>query len=240
MSYDVHPVADLFPMLPADELAELAADIAERGLLQPIIIDDQGRILDGRNRLAACEIADVEPTFEAYKGDDPAGYALATNVHRRMLSKGQRAMLIATQSINFMDGETPSQGYVYHARMVSRHAPELVDLVISGKTPLHEAYTTAKERKALREQAPDLADAVAEDRMTVEAARAEYQRRQQEEREADERAAGRLRELVNGWVQIPLPPADDPRRNRLLNLLNERDRDVVLEIDAVYEQGRQP
>jgi ParB-like chromosome segregation protein Spo0J len=49
----------LFPMLADDELEELAADI--KGLLQRIVLDAEGRVLDGRNRLAACEIAGVEP-----------------------------------------------------------------------------------------------------------------------------------------------------------------------------------
>jgi ParB-like chromosome segregation protein Spo0J len=53
----VHPVAALFPMLADDELDELVADIKARGLLQPIVLDAEGRVLDGRNRLAACEIA---------------------------------------------------------------------------------------------------------------------------------------------------------------------------------------
>jgi hypothetical protein len=60
---------------PNDELHELAADIKERGLLQPIILDAKGRIFDGRNRLAACEIVGVEPQFETYEGDDTDGYA---------------------------------------------------------------------------------------------------------------------------------------------------------------------
>jgi ParB-like chromosome segregation protein Spo0J len=55
-----HPVADLFPMLAGDEMQSLADDIAERGLLHPIVLDTEGRILDGRNRYAACEIAGVD------------------------------------------------------------------------------------------------------------------------------------------------------------------------------------
>jgi ParB-like chromosome segregation protein Spo0J len=43
----VHPVAALFPMLAGDELEELAADIKARGLLQPIVLDAEGRVLDG-------------------------------------------------------------------------------------------------------------------------------------------------------------------------------------------------
>ncbi len=71
-------------MLADDELKDLAADIAERGLLQPLVKDKDGRLLDGRNRLAACGIAGVEPTFITYEGDDPAGYAVSVNVARRI------------------------------------------------------------------------------------------------------------------------------------------------------------
>jgi hypothetical protein len=64
----VHPVAALFPMLADDELDELAASIKANGLLQPIVIDTEGAILDGRHRLKACQKADVKPRFETYKG----------------------------------------------------------------------------------------------------------------------------------------------------------------------------
>jgi ParB-like chromosome segregation protein Spo0J len=92
---EIHPVADLFPMLAADELAELSADINERGLLQPVVLDVSGRVLDGRNRLAACALAGVEPEFVTYDGPDPDGYALAVNIARRHLTSGARAIIAA-------------------------------------------------------------------------------------------------------------------------------------------------
>src|SRR5687767_89338 len=95
LTLGVHPVADLFPMLADDELRDLADDIKQRGLLQPIVLDGEGRVLDGRNRLAACRLAGVEPTFETYGGDDPDGYALSTNINRRHMTKGQQAMVAA-------------------------------------------------------------------------------------------------------------------------------------------------
>lgn len=65
-----HPYADEFPMASAEELDELAASIATVGLIHPVVLTPQGLVLDGRNRLAACEKAGVEPTFETRDGDD--------------------------------------------------------------------------------------------------------------------------------------------------------------------------
>lgn len=65
-----HPYADAFPMASEEELGELAESIAAVGLIHPIVLTPQGEVLDGRNRLAACEKAGVEPTFETRDGDD--------------------------------------------------------------------------------------------------------------------------------------------------------------------------
>jgi ParB-like chromosome segregation protein Spo0J len=58
----VHPIADLFPMMTDEELANLAADIKANGLIHPIVVDKDGVLLDGRNRDRACEIAGIEPS----------------------------------------------------------------------------------------------------------------------------------------------------------------------------------
>jgi len=90
-----HPLAELFPMLPEQEIAELADDIVTYGQRMPIVIFEN-QVLDGRNRLAACLFAQVEPSFVVYDGDDPLGFVLSHNLHRRHLSPSQRAMVAAS------------------------------------------------------------------------------------------------------------------------------------------------
>ena len=91
----VHPAADLFPMLSEAALAELAEDIGANGLIRAVTLDREGRILDGRNRYAACRRAGVEPRFETYDGDDPLGLVVSLNVKRRSLTKPQLAVSAA-------------------------------------------------------------------------------------------------------------------------------------------------
>jgi ParB-like chromosome segregation protein Spo0J len=105
----LRPVAALFPMLADDELDELAVDIKERGL--PIVLDSEGMILDGRNRLAACEIAGVEPDFITYADGDPDGYALAVNINRRHLKASARHLI--AEMARWANGA--AQGNYYNA-----------------------------------------------------------------------------------------------------------------------------
>jgi hypothetical protein len=91
----VHPVAELFPMMNEEELVELAYDIKDNGLLNPIILDKDGVLIDGRNRLKACELMAIKPRFETLNGTDAVAFILAQNVARRHLTKGQQAMAVA-------------------------------------------------------------------------------------------------------------------------------------------------
>lgn len=91
-----HPAAAIFPMMSDSELLELAEDIKKNGLLEPITLHE-GQILDGRNRLAACDIAGVEPSFQEWNGlgELPTRYVIAKNLQRRQLTIGQRAAIAA-------------------------------------------------------------------------------------------------------------------------------------------------
>lgn len=81
--YETHPIADVFDLLEGSAIAGLAADIAENGLINPIWLHKDGRILDGRNRLNACLFAMTEPRFQTYEGDTPAAFVTSLNAHRR-------------------------------------------------------------------------------------------------------------------------------------------------------------
>ena len=60
-----HPAADAFPLLSKDEISALAADIGRNGQRVPALLqqaeDGADWVVDGRNRLWACEEAGVEP-----------------------------------------------------------------------------------------------------------------------------------------------------------------------------------
>ncbi|EDY19024.1 hypothetical protein CfE428DRAFT_3201 [Chthoniobacter flavus Ellin428] len=90
-----HPLAELFPLMPEQDLKDLANDIQTSGLKAPITIHE-GMILDGRNRYRACAVAGVEPRTRQFpQGEDALAFVLSVNLHRRHLTESQRAMVAA-------------------------------------------------------------------------------------------------------------------------------------------------
>jgi ParB/Sulfiredoxin domain len=106
--YKVHPAADVFPMMSDEELAKLGEDIKANGLRSPIVVDANGAVLDGRNRLEAAERAGVilgERYHHRHTGD-PVALIISLNIHRRHLTKQQQADLIVAA---IKAGEKPDQ-----------------------------------------------------------------------------------------------------------------------------------
>ena len=87
-----HPIAAHFPMMSDDELKTLTADIAAEGLHHPIILFD-GMVLDGRNRLLACEAAGIAPRFVDFDGDDPYAFVWSENAERRNIRQDQKVAI---------------------------------------------------------------------------------------------------------------------------------------------------
>ncbi|MGH7139552.1 MAG: hypothetical protein ACREHD_27720 [Pirellulales bacterium] len=91
----IHPAATLFPLMEGAELDQLVADLRDNGLREEIVLYE-GRVLDGRNRLRACELAGVKPRFVEWDGcGSPLAFVLSRNLHRRHLAESQRAIIAA-------------------------------------------------------------------------------------------------------------------------------------------------
>jgi ParB-like chromosome segregation protein Spo0J len=107
----IHPLAELFPLLGGTALLELADDIKANGQQQPILAC-RGTIIDGRNRLRACELAGVEPLFlirDDMTEQEITSFVISANLHRRHLTTQQRAH-IAAELANGTWGGSRSKG----------------------------------------------------------------------------------------------------------------------------------
>jgi hypothetical protein len=67
-----HKLAEAFPLLGEGELAELADDIRQHGLREPITLY-HGAILDGRNRYRACKVPAPAPGAQSPFDDQRPG-----------------------------------------------------------------------------------------------------------------------------------------------------------------------
>jgi hypothetical protein len=168
---NIHPAAAVFPRMTASALQELADSIRASGLCFAITRDKDGLILDGRNRLEACEIAGVAPRFETYTGNDPVGFIISANLKRRHLNESQRALIApklaalthggdrrSDQAANLLV-EIPKQSVaakllnvsersVRHAAVVRKHGtPELISKVEAGDLSVSAAAKQAQPPK---------------------------------------------------------------------------------------------
>lgn len=175
-----HPYADLFPMMTGTELEALAADIEENGLRNPIVLYG-GQILDGRNRLQACEKAGVEPDFSEFDGDDAGAMALviSLNVQRRDLNAAQRAIVAAKTWM--AGGDTTDKG--------KRSVSDKNTSIRTVASQFNTSTATITQARDLLTEAPDLAQQVEVRTLSLAAAYEELKKRRaeakQKERDAE-------------------------------------------------------
>ncbi len=87
-------LANIFPMMSNDEFAALVEDIRSNGQLTPILIDQDGKILDGRNRWRACQHIGIQPKVKTVDSkENLVNLVLSLNLHRRHLSSSQKAVV---------------------------------------------------------------------------------------------------------------------------------------------------
>ncbi len=162
MVYNPHPLANIFPLMAADEYVALKSDIRQYGLREAIWILD-GQILDGRNRFKACQEVGVTPILKEYDGDDPAAFVVSLNLKRRHLSESQRAM-VAAKLANLENGVRADRSSANLQSLPPVTQSEAASL-------LNVSPRSVATAKKVEEQAePELVEAVASGQVSVSAA----------------------------------------------------------------------
>ena len=238
--YEVHPAADIFVLLPDDELQRLADDIKERGLIEAITLCKEV-LLDGRNRLLACKRSGVIPRFEQWhsRTDDPEkeqiDWIVSKNLRRRHLDTSQRGMVAADL--------LPVYERAAKARQVAVLKRGTVTPVVANLPPRSTAPAQARARaqaaaqvnvsprivqdaKTVKEKAaPEIALAVRQGKLAVSAAAQLVAFPKAQQKEIARRVVGGtpVREVVREMKREecathsePKQPAGVPKRYRVL------------------------
>lgn len=219
--YAAHPIAELYPMLSEEELRELARDVKAHGLRHAVVLIGN-RILDGRNRALACQMADIEPRIQQYDGPtDTASlmaYVRSMNLARRHLTTSQRALIAARALPLYEEAarERQAHGKTAPGRTLSadlRGALKASEVAARdhGASPRSVEHA----RTVIANGAPELVSAVERGEVAVSAASElarlakKLQVRLLAEADGDAHA---LRELLRTALAPPAPPPPPPPR----------------------------
>jgi hypothetical protein len=191
-------------MLAPEELQALADDIKEKGQLEAIVLYD-GQVLDGRNRLAACELAGVEPrtiTMGFRAGEiGPTEWVISKNLHRRQLTASQAAM-VAIKALPLLEQEMRDR-QVEAGR--NHGAGQKLSQIVDKAKPDNSRRSAAQaglmfgvnrqyvsDAKQLDAKAPELAEAVRVGDITIPEAKREVKKRETRKRLAEQFAEREL------------------------------------------------
>ena len=167
--WQIDPCADAFPTMQADDFESLKASILRNGLLDPLLLWN-GRVMDGRHRLQACQALGITPHVVELTGSYEAAKsaAFASNINRRHLGIGQRALL-AAQLASHKRGQTKSAKQAAPAltqeeaarlfaisrdavqkacRLLTLAKTQVLNQVRDGTMSLHEANVTTNTGKS--------------------------------------------------------------------------------------------
>jgi ParB-like chromosome segregation protein Spo0J len=170
---EFHEVANIFPMMSADEYAALVNDIRANGQREPIWTHE-GKIIDGRNRYRACQELRLTPLLREWDGNGSlVAFVVSLNLHRRHLDSSQRAVIglevekalaveakarqgarndISQRFDESRVGRADAQAaalvgsnrqYISDAKRIARDAPDVLESVRNGKVAIPDAKRIA-------------------------------------------------------------------------------------------------
>jgi protein gp37 len=189
--YTVHPWADKFPMMTDDEYEGLVASAQAGGWLNPVVINRDGVLIDGRNRLTASidERVGLDVPVQILGDEvDEVAFIIDANLHRRSLTAGQRALIGAEYKV--LEAEKATQRLIESGRNHGRGkgketCPDPIEQPVTGQSRDLAAAKVGVSGKSVDKAElvlaePDLADAVRTGATALEPAYQEARKRKED------------------------------------------------------------
>lgn len=214
-----HPIADVWPMMDEAKIAELADDIRKNGQLVPVWLYE-GKILDGRNRWAACKIAGVEPKTKEYTGDEPTAFAVSLNDRRRHMNKGSLAAVAAELEPFFAADAKRRQVRKPKSESVVEKVPQQTPRKAreeaAASVGVNDRYVS--DAKKVKTEAPEVFERLKAGKITLQDAKREVAKKPTDDWRQDER--DRQAEVESGLTVVANAASDKnliawAERNRL-------------------------
>lgn len=176
-----HEVANLFPMMNDDEYAALVADIHQHGQREPIWTHE-GRIIDGRNRYAACNDLGIQPIVREYTGaTDTAAlisFVVSLNLKRRHLNSGQLAIVALDIEKTLAHEAKKNQGARTDLFQIVEKSPEPIHAAEQAAAIVGSNRQYVSDAKKIAATAPDLLDEIRSGAMSLPEAKREIKERE--------------------------------------------------------------
>lgn len=156
----LHPIVEALPEMDEQRFASFVEDVRANGLSDPITLDADGRVIDGRHRLRACIAADVIPRYETVDAAaDVVAVVWSKNLERRHLSPKELAM--AAARLRQFARESGRKMSIQEAAELTGAAPRSVKRAITELDPRYVHIDDAAFRFSSKKRADAVREAMA-------------------------------------------------------------------------------
>lgn len=149
--YPTHPAAEIFPAPTQEERDGLLKDIKAHGVKEAIYLTEDGRLLDGRTRLAICNELGIRCPTRVYKGLEPEQFSVSLNLHRRHLTTEERSRL-ASQLVTTKHGGSKRKAATTTKQVTVKQAAKIMRV---SPMSVKRAIRKRKEEKGLVPPLPE-------------------------------------------------------------------------------------
>lgn len=106
---EFHPLSQMFPYMTSDELTVLRDNMDKDRPDVVTVYTLGGKVLEGKNMMLVAALLGLRVEFVECESDDPIGFLLTRNLHRRHLTVSQRAY-VAAQMVTTTLGSNQHKG----------------------------------------------------------------------------------------------------------------------------------